>query len=183
MSKRDSPDDFEEPPTRRPFVLRPAEEAVGVTEAEARLARREATRALNARREAAAAFVVDVDAPNTEDFHFDRTLEVQVVAVQQTVRREQRIQVICAEGKDSEDDEDEERELLPHEGLSGTPEYVPTAYMPSYSPEYVPTSPAYMPSYSPEYVPTSPAYMPEDGDFIHEDGNSGYDEDGNSDEE
>ena len=81
MSKRDSPDepeelskrvehsDDEEQPLqpRRPFVLRPER-------------RRE-------RQARAEAVEVDLTAPNSVDFQYDETLEVQVVGVQQTVRR------------------------------------------------------------------------------------------------
>ena len=186
MSKRDSPEDpeAEEPPkraeVRRPFVLRPAEEAVGVTVPQARLARRAATRALNARREAAAAYTVVVDAPNTEDFCVDEATEVQVVAVQQTVRREQRREVLCAEA-------DELQVTLPPHGTEGlylsrgepaptSPAYEPTS--PAYEPsDYAPTSPAYAPT-SPAYAPTSPAYAPTSPAYVpDEDGNSGFGED------
>jgi hypothetical protein len=183
--KRDSPEDPEE------VRLRPAEEAVGVAEAEARLARREATRALNARREAAAAFVVDVDAPNTEVFNYDTTQEVQVVAVQQTVHREQRREILSAESKDSEDDEDdEEKELSPRvyakDDLTYEPvpyepvPYEPTAYVPYEPTAYVPYEPtAYVPYEPTAYVPYEPtAYvqLPVPYDLAEMDGNSGFGE-------
>jgi hypothetical protein len=227
MSKRNSPDDPEPPEEpkraeigesdgesdveqqlvpverpRRPFVLyaAPRMSCEGPGEASLdRQALRVANRARLARAEREAAYVVDVDAPNTEDFVFDPTdpnKEVHVVAVQQTKLREvapRPREVICAdsfepaptvayrapEGKDSEDsDSDSEVELPPH-GSEGA--YLSRAYLsrdgPALSPAYAPSSPAYAP-FSPAYAPTSPAYAPSpedsDEDFVpDEDGNSG----------
>jgi hypothetical protein len=68
LSKRVEHSDEEQPlQPRRPFVLRPER-------------RRE-------RQARAEAVEVDLTAPNSVDFQYDETLEVQVVGVQQTVRR------------------------------------------------------------------------------------------------
>jgi hypothetical protein len=219
MSKRNSPDDPEPPEEpkraeiddgesdverplvpRRPFVLfdAPRMSCEGPGEAslaEASLARqalRKANRARLVRAEKAAAYVVDVDAPNTGDFPVDPTAEVRVVAVQQTELRQvppRPREVICAEsfepaptvayrapeGKDSEDS-DSEVELPPH-GSEGA--YLSRAYLsrdgPALSPAYAPFSPAYEPSDA--YEPSN-AYAPSpedsDEDFVpDEDGNSG----------
>jgi hypothetical protein len=204
MSKRDSPDDPEPPEEpkraeieqelvpRRPFVLyaAPRMSCEGPSEPEAsvaRSARREATRARNARAAAAAAFVVDVDAPNTVNFGIDHALEVQVVAVQQTERRNlPPREVFCAESvepaptvayrapesKDSEDSDSDDEEVfqLPPHGSEGL-------YLSRGDPPLWPLSPAYEPPYEPSeaYVP-SEACAPQDSDedFVQdEDGNSG----------